>query len=345
MNQFGWISARTELEAASAASSTVADAMRAALLPRDPEHATTANVLKAGGIDLVDLLKEGLLAPDAVVDLRYVPGLADIREHERGLKIGAMATLAALAGNERVRRSYPILADAIQGAASPQIRNMATIGGNLLQRPRCWYLRSREHHCLRKGGGHCFALSGENRYHAIFDNRACAIVHPSTAATPLVALGASVRLEDAAGTGRELRLEDFFVSTDRDLQHENDLRAHEVLTAITLPQPSPTSRSAYLRQGEKDSFDWPLADVAVILDLSPDGVCTKAAIVLGAAAPVPHRAANAERALVGSRIDAARAQQAAQAAIDAATPLSQNGYKVPLFEALIRRAIVKAVHE
>jgi xanthine dehydrogenase YagS FAD-binding subunit len=253
-----------------------------------------------------------------------------------------MATLAALASHAVVRARYPALADAVDASASPQIRNVATIGGNLLQRPRCWYFRAAEFRCLRKGGGHCFAIAGENEYHAIFDNRPCAIVHPSTAATSLVALDATVELMNAEGATREVRLEDFFVSPETDVQRENDLRPNEVLTAIILPSSAAGMRMAHMKQGERESFDWPLADVAVVLDLDSAGVCNRAAVALGAASPVPHRAKAAEAALAGRRIDDSAAANAAHIALDGATPLSKNAYKVPLFEALIRRTILKA---
>jgi xanthine dehydrogenase YagS FAD-binding subunit len=195
---------------------------------------------------------------------------------------------------------------------------------------------------LRKGGGHCFAISGENQYHAVFDNMTCAIVHPSTVATVLVALDTTVELTDANGGTRQLPLEDFFVPPDRDLQRENDLRPQEILTAIRLPRLSPGLRAVHVRQGEKDSFDWPLADVAVALDLAQDGTCKRAAIILGAVAPVPHRAKTAEAALTGKRIDESSAAEAGRAALDGATPLSRNVYKLPLLEILVRRAILKA---
>jgi len=175
MNRFAWMGATTVAHAASAAT-LVADAM---LAPRGA--APDAAIVSAGGIDVLDLLKEGLLAPGMLVSLRGIPGLDAIEPApDGGLRIGAMATLANLAADERIRATYPALAEAASGAASPQIRAVATAGGNLLQRPRCWYFRAAEFHCLRKGGGHCFALEGDNRYHAIFDNRLCAIVHPST---------------------------------------------------------------------------------------------------------------------------------------------------------------------
>jgi xanthine dehydrogenase YagS FAD-binding subunit len=244
--------------------------------------------------------------------------------------------------NPLVRQRYPALADALQNSASPQIRNVGTLGGNLLQRPRCWYFRAAAYHCLRKGGGHCFAISGENQYHAIFDNQACAIVHPSTAATALVALGASLELTNSEGVTRNILLEAFFVLPDRDLQRENDLRPQEFLTAILLPALPASLRMAHLKQGEKDSFDWPLADVAVALDLNSDGSCRGAAIILGAAAPVPHRARAAENILVGRHVDDATARKVAQAALTGATPLTKNAYKLPLFETLVRRVILQA---
>ena len=341
MNRFAWANAKTISEAAAAASATVANAMTAA--PESTDR-SEISVVKAGGVDLLDLLKEGLLAPAKIINLKEVPGLDAIAEEEDGdLRIGPMATLASLAAHPALQQRYPALAGAMSTSASPQIRNVATLGGNLLQRPRCWYFRSHAYRCLRKGGGHCFAISGENQYHAIFNNMACAIVHPSTAATALVALGATVELTSAAAATRRLLLEDFFVPSDRDLQRENDLKPQEILTAIRLPKLPPSVRMAHVKQGEKDSFDWPLADVAVTLDLNTDGTCKRAAIILGAAAPVPHRAKTAEAALTGKRIDESTAAQAARAALDGATPLAKNAYKLPLFETLIRRAILQAV--
>lgn len=341
MNRFAFATAKTIAEVAMAASTTVANAMTA---PPESMGQGEVSVIKAGGIDLLDLVKEGLLAPSKVVNLRDVPGLDTVAEEtDGGLRIGAMATLASLAAHPIIRQRYAALANALADSASPQIRNVATLGGNLLQRPRCWYLRAHAFHCLRKGGGHCFAISGENQYHAIFNNMPCAIVHPSTAATALVALGATVELTNVAGATRRLLLEEFFIPVERDLQRENDLGPQEILTGIWLPKLPSSVRMAHIKQGEKDSFDWPLADVAAILDLDSSGSCKRAAIVLGAAAPVPHRAKKAEAALIGKQIGEATAAQAARAALDGATPLSKNAYKLPLFETLVRRAILKAV--
>ncbi len=340
MNRFAWTGARTISAAAVAASATVADAMTASPGARGRGE---ASVVKAGGIDLLDLMKENLLAPGTVVSLKDIPGLDAIVEEEgSGLRIGPMVTLATLGDHPVLRRLCPSLADVARGSASTQIRNVATLGGNLLQRPRCWYLRAAEYRCLRKGGGHCFAISGESQYHAIFDNQSCAIVHPSTVATVLVALGAVVKLRNAEGAVRQVLLEDFFVSPDRDIQRENDLKPQEIMTEILLPPLPASSRMAHLKQGEKDSFDWPLADVAVVLNLDQDGNCERAAIILGAAAPVPYRAKAAEAVLAGRRIDENTAREAGRAALEGATPFAKNAYKLPLFETLVCRAILKA---
>jgi xanthine dehydrogenase YagS FAD-binding subunit len=337
MKNFAWAPARSVAEAAAAAATLVADAMAA---PADAD----ASIVKAGGVDVLDLMKEGLIAPARIVALRDAPGLDAIESSADGsLRIGAMATLARLADDAGARKNFPALTDAVASSASPQIRNVATLGGNLLQRPRCWYFRAAEFHCLRKGGGHCFAIPGENRYHAIFDNRLCAIVHPSSAATALVALGASIELVDAEGGKRELRLEDFFVSPDRDVQRENDLKAHEILVAVKLPALPASARMAHVKIAEKASFDWPLADVVALVDLDSDGRCVSASIVLGAAAPTPRRAKSAESLLVGRRIDESAAGAAGRAALDGAQPLAGNAYKLPLFETAVRRAILKAV--
>jgi xanthine dehydrogenase YagS FAD-binding subunit len=192
MHRFEWLNAKSEAEAAGAGTTTVAAAMTAPTGGRVPQDAI---IVKAGGIDLLDLMKEGLLQPRRVVNLRGIAGLDQIIEqNDRTVRVGAMTTLASVASHPLILQRYTALAGAAGNSASPQIRNVATLGGNLLQRPRCWYFRSAHHHCARKGGEVCFAFGGDNRYHAIFDQAGCAIVHPSTSATALVALGAGVEL-------------------------------------------------------------------------------------------------------------------------------------------------------
>jgi len=253
-------------------------------------------------------------------------------------------TLAQLAEHPLLRARYRALADAAGQSASPQIRQVATIGGNLLQRPRCWYFRSLHHHCVRKGGEACFAFAGENQYHAIFGHNGCAIVHPSTSATALVAFDARVELAGAQGRKRTVALEDFLLSPEQDIERENDLKPGEILTAVLLPPLKQGTRSAHLRQGELESFDWPLADVAVVLDMPAGEVCERAAIVLGAAAPVPYRAKEAQAVLAGNQVSNDAARRAARAALAGAMPLSQNAYKLPMFEALVRRVILNTTN-
>jgi xanthine dehydrogenase YagS FAD-binding subunit len=297
--------------------------------------------IKAGGVDLLDLMKENLAAPSRLVNVRNVVGWNKIVDDEKtGLKIGPLVTLAQLDADPIVRKRYPALADSAGHAATPQIRNMATTGGNLLQRPRCWYFRNEQFHCRKKGGEICYAQEGENQYHAIFNNGLCAIVHPSSTATALVAMGASAELTGPKGK-RQILLEEFFTPPTVDLHRENSLGADEILTQILVPSPAANSRSAYLKQGEKESFDWPIADVAVVIER--DGhQCRKASIVLGAAAPVPHRAKEAEAAMTNQSLTEETASAAARAAMAGATPLTQNAYKIPVFHALIRRCILAA---
>jgi xanthine dehydrogenase YagS FAD-binding subunit len=323
MNRFEWTNARTVDEAIAQLNGSA--------------------VIKAGGVDLLDRLKEGLEAPQRLVNIRNIAGLDQLRDDpQEGLRIGPLVTLARLAVDPTVRRRYTALSDAAGHAATPQIRNMATVGGNLLQRPRCWYFRSEQFHCLKKGGTRCFAREGENQYHAIFGNDICAIVHPSGAATALVALGAKIELTGPKGK-REVALEDFFITPDKDVRRENSLGADELLTEIRVPAPANGLRSVYIKQREKESFDWPIADVAVALECA-GARCQKASIVLGAAAPVPWRARGAEKALAGKAINEETARAAAKMAVDGATPLSENAYKIPIFEVVVRRAILAAVH-
>ena len=296
------------------------------------------SVFKAGGIDLMDRLKEGIDSPSRLVNIRTIPGLANILDTPQGLRLGPLVTLAQLDADKAVRSGYTALADAAGHAATPQIRNMATVGGNLVQRPRCWYFRNEQFHCFKKGGNKCFAQEGENEYHAIFDNRLCAIVHPSGTGVALTALGARLELTSKSGK-REVPMEDFWVRPEQDINRENSLATGEMITAITVPKVE--GRSAYMKLGEKESFDWPLAEVAVVLQQAA-GKVSKASIILGAAAPVPLRAKAAEAALVGQALTEETARAAATAALRGATPLANNAYKLPIFEAVIRRTILAA---
>jgi len=317
--------------------------------PRTVAEAVAAlpggGVIKAGGVDLADLMKEGIAAPQRLVNLRTVRGL-DVIEEDReigGLRFGPLVTLARLAAEPMVRRRFRALADAAGHAATPQIRNMATLAGNLLQRPRCWYFRSEAFPCLRKGGNHCFAIEGENAYHAVFGNTFCAIVHPSATAVALVALDARLTIAGPNGI-REARLESLFVRPEQDVMREHSLAPGEVITAVRVPGLPPGAASAYTKLGEKESFDWPLAEAACVLERA-GGKCTRASVVLGAAAPVPWRVPKAEEALTGQPLGEETARLAAKAALHGATPLSGNAYKVALLETIVGRTILAAMME
>ena len=311
----------------------------AAMLAVDSEAQPV--VAKAGGIDLIDLMKEGIVRPSRVVNLRTIPGLDDLALDAAGnLRIGALVTLSRIAGAAEVRDQHPALAEAALHAATPQIRNAATIGGNLLQRPRCWYYRSVHFH--REGAdAAAAALSGENQYHAIFDNGASAMVHASTPATALTAFGASVELSRGKGRQRTVPISAFLLPPDARRQHDAAIEPGEILTAVIVPAPPRGARSAYHKQTERESYDWPICDVAVVLQ--PDGGNVQdVSIVLGWVAPTPRRATAAEAVLRGARVTETVAREAARAAVAGATPLSKNAYKVPVLEAVVRRTILAA---
>ena len=299
---------------------------------------TDGSTFKAGGVDLLDLMKDGIASPTRLVNIRQISGLDQIGEGENGLRIGPLVTLTQIEENPIIRKKYTALSEAASRIATPQIRNMATLGGNLVQRPRCWYFRSEDFHCRKKGGTHCFAQDGENDYHAIFDNRMCAIIHPSGMAIPLVAMNGRAEITTKKGK-REVALEDFFTSPAHDVRRENTLDPGELITAILIPETD--ARTVYYKQGEKESFDWPIADVAVALTMQGSR-CSKASIVLGGAAPYPYRAKAAEGKLTNSEITEDSARAAAEAAMANATPLEKNAYKIPIFEAVIRRTILRA---
>jgi xanthine dehydrogenase YagS FAD-binding subunit len=293
----------------------------------------------AGGVDLLDRLKERLESPSRLVSIRRLAGLGEIAIEGGGARLGANVTLARLAADPALRKSHPLIGDAAGHAATPQLRAMATLGGNLAQRPRCWYFRSEAFACRKKGGQVCFAHDGDNQMHAIFGNKLCAATHPSTVVTALLALGARVAI--AGKRPREVELASFFLAPEADLAREVDLAPGELITHVIVPAVPANVRTAYTKQVAKQSFDWPLVDVAVALVMAGT-TCKQATIVLGAVAPTPRRATEAERALAGSVVDAAAAGRAARAAIAGATPLSGNAHKVQILEAVVARTILAA---
>jgi xanthine dehydrogenase YagS FAD-binding subunit len=312
---------------------TLSEAVREAAKP-DSE-------VKAGGVDLLDRMKEGMDSPQRVVSIAHLPGMDGI-EAGPPAKIGALATLARISAHADLRRLYPALADAAEGAATPQIRNMATLGGNLCQRPRCWYYRLAEFDCRKKGGANCYAQDGQNRFHAIFDSDLpCCCIHASATAVALLAYGARLQIVSPRGR-RAIALDDFFVRPTEDALRENVLAPGDLIESVTIPAPADGARSVYKKLKEKETFDWPLVEACVNLTIV-GGSVREARVILGAVAPTPHRAPQAEAILRGSTASPDLAARAAAAAVASAKPLAQNAYKVRLAKVLLERALREAL--
>lgn len=304
------------------------------------ESARPETALKAGGVDLLDRMKEGLDSPKTVVSIAGIAGHDGIETGPPG-RVGALATLATIADHPGLRKIYPALAEAAGGAATPQIRHMATLGGNLAQRPRCWYYRLEEFDCRKKGGKDCFALEGENRFHAIFDtDLLCCCLHPSATGTALLAYGAKLETVSPKGK-RTLSIEDFFLRPTADATRENTLGPGEIIAAVILPAPPPGSRAVYRKLKEKESFDWPLVEACVTLTLS-GGVVGNPRVVLGSVAPTPRRCVEAEKILAGARPSEDLIRRAAEAAVQGARPLAQNAFRVRLARVELERALREA---
>jgi xanthine dehydrogenase YagS FAD-binding subunit len=294
----------------------------------------------AGGTDLLALMKDEVVTPKRIVNLKGVADLRGVSSNPQGLRIGALTTLGELAHDENVKKSYPALSEALFEAASPQIRNMATIGGNLCQRPRCWYFRNGMGLLPKDESGKELVAVGENRYHAILGNQGAAkFVSPSTLVPILIAYGAKIRLEGPKGK-RELPLERFFVIPKTENEREHDLLPSEIVTELVIP-PATDLKAAHYEIRQKEAFDWPLAVAAVTLKLQGSNV-QSSKIVLGYVAPVPWPSAAAQQAIAGKPINKESAQKAADAALAQASPLSHNAYKVKLAKVAVARAILKA---
>lgn len=295
-------------------------------------------VVMAGGTDLLGEMKDFAAVPKRVVNLKSIEGLDYIRQDDGVTSIGALTTLTDVLENDAVSRDYPVLHQAVSVIASPQIRNMATLAGNILQRPRCWYYRSEDFPCLKKGGARCYAVGGVNTYHAIFGSGPSYIVHPSDAAPALMALDATVKIHGPRGA-KEVVMDDFFTMPEMNIRRENVLRPNEVVTELTIPKPEANSKGMYLKVRERESIDFALVSLAAQMTVV-NGTCERAALVLGGVAPVPWRAVEAERYLRGRRITEARAESAAEAAVEDAAPMPHNGYKVEIAKNMVKQAVL-----
>jgi xanthine dehydrogenase YagS FAD-binding subunit len=304
------------------------------LQPALAELAGGGVMLKAGGVDLLDLMKERVETPDVVLSIDGLADLRYIREADGGVHIGCLTTLADIGRSDVLKTKYATLHAAAADAATPQIRERATLGGNICQRPQCWYYRKKEFNCLKKGGPTCFAIEGENRYHAIFGGGPSYIVHPSNAAPALVALDAELVVRAAEGEPRRIKAADFFVLPDKALLKENVLEPGQIITEIVLPQAPAASATIELR--EKQSFDWPLVMACVARMGKTWRVC------LGAVAPVPWLSQPAMDVLGDRDITPELAAQAGDAAAANADPMTENEYKVQLVKVAVKRALLAA---
>ena len=316
----------------------------------------------AGATDLLPLVRDGIVPAQRLVGIASLPELGGIAAADGGaadgggLSIGAGVSIAELAAHPAVRAGYAALAQAAAGLATPQIRNVGTLGGNLCQRPRCWYYRSPLIPCLKKGGDRCYALAGTTKYLCVTGGDRCYIVHPSDTAIALSALDVAVELYGPGGI-RRLPIGDFFTGPGVDLRRENALRPGEIVRRVELP--AAPVRSVYLKVRERESGDFALVSAAAALWLSDDGaaddgggangdaagggpIIRRARVALGGVAPTPYRAGEVEERLTGrpaAALDAEALAAIAGLTLDGATPLPQNGYKLPMARGVVRRAL------
>lgn len=296
----------------------------------------------AGGTDLLSLMKEYVVTPKRVVNIKNVEGLNGIQSNAEGVIIGALVTMEELLDDKTIRSEFPALTHAAEGISSPQIRAMGTVGGDLCQRPRCWYFRNGYGLLAKDESGKSLVPEGENRYHAILDNSGPAyFVNPSSLAPALIALDAKLQLLGPKGQ-REVRVADFFVTPKSDHEREYVLQHNEVVANITIPTSSRGLRSATYEVRHKTALDWPLAAAAVAVKLE-GGKVSAGKIVLGHVAPIPWQAHEAAKELTGKVINESVAASAGEAAVRGAKPLSQNAYKVKLAKVAVKRALLAAV--
>jgi xanthine dehydrogenase YagS FAD-binding subunit len=291
-----------------------------------------------GGQDLLARMKDYITQPDRIVNVKEALD-STVTPVNGGLRIGAAMKMVDLAEHVNVARMYPAMVEAAIEVGTPQIRNQATVGGNLNQRPRCWYFRNEEFVCLKKGGNRCFSISGENQFNAILGGGPSFIVHPSSLAVPSVAYGATFRLLGPKGE-RVVPAAEYFTLPTTNVRTENVLAPNELLTHVILPPPG-NLRSGHYEVRYKTSHDWPIAFATVLLAMSGSTV-QSARVVMGAVAPIPWRSPSAEKALAGKTITEETAAAAAEAALEGARPLRENGYKIQVAKTAVKRAILRA---
>jgi xanthine dehydrogenase YagS FAD-binding subunit len=290
-----------------------------------------------GGSDLLGLVKERILTPDVLVNLKTIKGLDQVRPAGNGVNIGGLITLDTLSRNDVIRRQYTVLAEAAETVATPQIRNVGTLAGNVCQRPWCWYFRN-GFPCYKNGGNTCFSFGGENQFHAIFGGGPSYIVHPSDTAVALLALDAKFRVVSPSGE-RTLAAAEFFALPQQNPARENVLANDEAVAEVLISAPRSGTRSTYHKIMDREAWTNAVVSAAIVLDMDKQ-VCRSARVVLGGVAPIPWRLPKVEQMLAGQRIDETLAAQAAEAALEGAKPLAKNAYKIPLTKGVVRRTLL-----
>ena len=313
------------------------DVRQAIALSADARQKGRAASFAGGGSDLLALVKERVVSPDVIVSLKPIKGFDRVTAEGGGLAIGGLITLDVLSRDPAVRRQYGVLAEAAESVATPQIRNVGTLAGNLCQRPWCWYYRN-GFACFKAGGNQCFSVSGENQFHAIFGGGPSYIVHPSDTAPALVALDAAFRITGPSGE-RTVAAADFFVLPRQNAAAENVLANDELLTSVQIPAARAGMRSVYEKVLDREAWTHAVVSAAVVLQME-GSICRSARVVLGGVAPIPWRLPEVERVLTGQVITEDVAARAGEIAIAGARPLAKNAYKLPLTKNLVRRTIL-----
>jgi xanthine dehydrogenase YagS FAD-binding subunit len=295
--------------------------------------------IHAGGTDLLGCMRDEIFEVDKVVSIDGIKEMEGVSARADGsLRIGALTTIAEIAANSSIAGKYAALSQAAAAVASPQLREQGTIGGNICQRPRCWYYRG-DFHCARKGGDLCYAMDGENQYHAIFGGGPCFFVHPSDTAVSLSALQAVLTIAGPAGS-KQVKIESFFVDPVKNIEKENVLESNEIVTAVTLPALTANVRSHYRKIRARAAWDFATVSVALVLQFDGDTV-SRARMFLGGVGPYPWRVEAAEKALIGKKIDSAVAAAAGQAATAGATALRDNAYKIDMVKGAVEETVLE----
>jgi xanthine dehydrogenase YagS FAD-binding subunit len=295
-------------------------------------------VVHAGGTDLLGCLRDRVFGARHLVSISRIKALRGITEASNGgVRIGALTTITEVAESPLISRLYPGLAQGASEVASPQLRNQGTLGGNLCQKPRCWYYRG-DFNCVRKGGDRCYAVGGENQFHCIFGGETCYIVHPSDTAPALVALDASVKTQGPDGP-RTIPVEKLHMPPEKDPQRETVLKPGEIITEILIPPPVPGLRSSYRKVRARRAWDFSLAGVALALR-TEEGTVRQARVVFSGVAPVPWRSREVEETILGKKLDRKTVRKAAEEAVKDAEPMENNGYKIPLLKAVVEEELI-----